>query len=599
MAIVIAACGATSVTETAAPDNVRCGTTLTAQPTHVGADGGSVSITVNTTRDCTWSAASDADWLHLSVTSGQGQTTISATAASNPQGLARTANVTVNGQQVAIAQDARPCTFSISPTSARLAATGGSGRIDVTTIPGCTWQATSSAPWVRVSGDSHTGSSSATFDVAANDGPERAATIAVAGKTFSISQEAQITAAPAPSPAPAPAPAPGPSPAPDPAPAPTPAPGPAPAPAPGPAPAPNCTASLRPTTLNVGADAATQSLQLDIPSGCAWSASSSAAWVTIASAASGTGGATIRLAISANTGAARSATITAAGAHATVDQAAGAPSCSYALSPTSQAITADGGNGSFTITTASGCAWSASSGVPWISVTTTSGSGSGSVSFSVQANTTSAARTGTISAGGQTFTINQAAPAPPPCTYSINPTSQDVTADGGSGSFALTTGSGCSWTTASGASWITVTSSTSGTGSATIAFSVQANSATSTRSGTITAGGQTFTVNQAAAAAPPPPPPCTYTIDPTSGTAPAGGGTGQFSVSTQTGCAWTASTGAAWVSITAGSGSGNGTVSFTVQSNSDTSTRTATITAGGQTYTLTQDAAASAPPPGP
>src|SRR5205085_2391185 len=53
--------------------------------------------------------------------------------------------------------------------------------------------------------------------------------------------------------------------------------------------------------------------------------------------------------------------------------------------------------------------WTVSSGADWISVGS-GGSGSGTVSYVVQANT-GAARTGTISAGGQTFTITQSAGA--------------------------------------------------------------------------------------------------------------------------------------------------------------------------------------------
>ena len=46
-------------------------------------------------------------------------------------------------------------------------------------------------------------------------------------------------------------------------------------------------------------------------------------------------------------------------------------------------------------------------------------------------------------------------------------------------------------------SWLTIPSTTSGTGSGTVSYSVAANSATTSRTGTMTIGGQTFTVNQA------------------------------------------------------------------------------------------------------
>ena len=99
-----------------------------------------------------------------------------------------------------------------------------------------------------------------------------------------------------------------------------------------------------------------------------------------------------------------------------------------------------------------------------------SGTGNGTVSFSVAANaTTSAALTGTLTIGGQTFTVDQAAAPPPPpptCTYAIAPTSESFAPAGGAGTaITVTTGATCAWTAVSNApSWITITAGTSGTG---------------------------------------------------------------------------------------------------------------------------------------
>jgi len=62
--------------------------------------------------------------------------------------------------------------------------------------------------------------------------------------------------------------------------------------------------------------------------------------------------------------------------------------------------------------------------------------------------------------------------------------------------------------------------------------------------------------------------PCGYSITRSSQFIPAAGGTGGVSVLTQPGCAWTATSQAGFVSITAGnSGNGNGTVNFSVEAN--------------------------------
>jgi len=174
------------------------------------------------------------------------------------------------------------------------------------------------------------------------------------------------------------------------------------------------------------------------------------------------------------------------------------------------------------------------------------------------------------------------------CTYSITPASQSLAAAGASGSVAVTAATGCSWTAASNASWITITSGATGNGSGTVGYSVAANTNTSSRTGTLTIAGQTFTVNQAGATA------CTYAIAPASASAPAGGTTGSVAVTAPTGCTWTAASNASWITITSGaSGSGSGTVVYSVTANTNTSSRAGTLTIAGQTFTVTQAAAAT------
>jgi hypothetical protein len=86
-------------------------------------------------------------------------------------------------------------------------------------------------------------------------------------------------------------------------------------------------------------------------------------------------------------------------------------------------------------------------------------------------------------------------------------------------------------------------------------------------------------------------PSCAPTIAPSSASIPAAGGTGSVTVTAGAGCAWTAASNAAWISITAGSsGTGNGTVSYSVAANG-ASARSGTLTIAGQTFTANQSAA--------
>ena len=86
------------------------------------------------------------------------------------------------------------------------------------------------------------------------------------------------------------------------------------------------------------------------------------------------------------------------------------------------------------------------------------------------------------------------------CTASLSPTSASFSAAAQIGSVTVNANSECSWRASSNASWIMITAGASG--SATVSYSVSANIATSSRSGTMTIAGQMFTVSQAAAAGP-------------------------------------------------------------------------------------------------
>jgi hypothetical protein len=85
---------------------------------------------------------------------------------------------------------------------------------------------------------------------------------------------------------------------------------------------------------------------------------------------------------------------------------------------------------------------------------------------------------------------------------------------------------------------------------------------------------------------------CTYSISPVNASFGASGGTGSVSVTTQAGCAWTASSGASWMTITAGSsGVGNGTIYYSVSANTNPNPQSASSTFAGKVFTVTQSAA--------
>jgi hypothetical protein len=141
-----------------------------------------------------------------------------------------------------------------------------------------------------------------------------------------------------------------------------------------------------------------------------------------------------------------------------------------------------------------------SNNVSFITVTSgASGTGNGTVGFSVPTNPNTAPRTGTLTIAGQIFTVTQAAN----CSYNLSPASRTVNGGGETASFTVSTAAGCGWTAQSSAGWITTSSS--GTGSGSVSFTVGLNIGVASRTGTITVGGQTFTVTQNSLVLPSPP----------------------------------------------------------------------------------------------
>jgi len=82
--------------------------------------------------------------------------------------------------------------------------------------------------------------------------------------------------------------------------------------------------------------------------------------------------------------------------------------CQYSLETSESSLTSAGGLGSISVISSSGCAWTALSGAPWITIYShPSGISSGLVGYQVAANT-GPARIGVITIAGQVFTVRQA-----------------------------------------------------------------------------------------------------------------------------------------------------------------------------------------------
>ena len=412
-----------------------------------GMAGGSGTIALTTAPGCPWTAMSDAGWLTFAPQEGSGPATITFTVA--PSGTSRNATGTIGGQAFSVTQSAAPqnnCTYSAAPLAHTVSSAGGVVTVQVSTGAPCAWSAASDVPWITLnSPGTSAGPGSATFTVA--PGASRSATVRVADHAVTITQRD------------------------------------------------GCTYALSSESAAINAAGGSGTVDVSAGSGCPWSASSSAVWLTIRSGASGEGGGTVRFDAAANTGAARTGTLTIAGRAFTVTQAAAASSCSASIAPDARSLAAAGGAFQVAVSTGAQCGWSASSGASWIVVQPASGSGSGNVEVVVAANT-GGARTGTATIAGRTLTVTQAAAAV--CEYEISPREREVGREEREIEVKVRTARGCGWTAVSRSLWITVVSGASGSGEGEVELQVQRNDG-ERRRGEVSIAGETFTLVQKAA----------------------------------------------------------------------------------------------------
>ena len=313
------------------------------------------------------------------------------------------------------------------------------------------------------------------------------------------------------------------------------------------------------------------------PANCVKSAGSNATWITISFGGGAANPSTIGYSVQANTSPnQRIGTLSVNGGLAAFSVTQSGISCAYSVSPASATFTADGGAGTATVTTTAECPWTAASTVPWVSVSG-SGLGNGTLSYSVQPNTTKDSRTGSITVGGNTLNITQQ----PVCSFTLAPTFQQIRSSAESGTITVTANvSSCVRNAVSDSSWLTVPVGSSGTGNGTIGWSAAANGTASPRTGHITVGDASFSVQQEGGS-------CAYSLSPLSQSMTNLGGVGTFTVTTA--CQWSANSTAPWLTITSSAtGTGISTIGFRADPNPSPAERSGSITIGGGAFLVTQ-----------
>ena len=363
------------------PPPATCTYTLSVTALSVPASGGSATVSVATTSQCAWTAASDRNWMAItSGASGTGNGTVTVLVTVNPGPTVRTATLTVAGQAVAVQEEAQPaCTVALTPSGIALSPSPFNGTFTVASPSYCQWTAMSTAPWLAVtSGSAGSGDGAVAYAADRNrETTARTASIVVNDRNFAVTQEGDVVVA--------------------------------------------CEYAVTPVEFTPCMPSITMSAMVTTQATCSWTAAPTSSWITLTEGHTGTGSGLVSFRVSDNYDAPRQGIVevrwptVTAGQNLQVLQAG----CYYGVSTSNISIVSVGGVGHFDVVQQSdpqlcggplqnGCLWTAVSNAPWISITTPMPQiGDNPVVFTVSPNNTGASRTGTIVVRDKVVTITQ------------------------------------------------------------------------------------------------------------------------------------------------------------------------------------------------
>ena len=363
-------------------------------------------------------------------------------------------------------------------------------------------------------------------------------------------------------------------------------------------PTPLCTITITPANVTFENAGGSGTVTVAVAAGCPWTAASSAGWITMTGGATGTGPGTVTYAVTANSATdSRDGSLTIGGQSHAIRQLGRPPvACTYDGAPAGADFSKDASIGTFTVTTAAGCAWTTVSNASWVTVTSNAERvGSGDVTYAVSRNNDTGERRSGITFASRTFTIRQSGDSGA-CQYSITPVDVRPCMPGGTLTATVTTQPFCPWTAASNASWLNVSGGASGNGAGVISAGFSDNY-DAPRQGIIMVRwptpteGQNIHVAQAG---------CLYAVSRSAFTFVASGGSGTFDViqqsdpitcgsATQDRCVWTARSDVSWITITSSMPkAGDNPVGFAVAANDGTGSRVGNITVRDKVVTITQ-----------
>jgi RHS repeat-associated protein len=174
--------------------------------------------------------------------------------------------------------------------------------------------------------------------------------------------------------------------------------------------------------------------------------------------------------------------------------------CTIAVTKSRLDFNADGGSSSFSFTPSSTtCRWMVAAQGDWFHITgPTSGTGPATLTVTADRNSTDHSRTGYLAVNGAMVTIDQDKDQ---CTFAVEHTLFELTADNQSHDVQVYAGNGCGWDAWSNDSFVHITEiyPNNPAGPGHIRFSIESNLQPGVRVGTLSVARQTVTIVQAGA----------------------------------------------------------------------------------------------------
>ncbi len=406
-------------------------------------------VSVVSTGNCAWVVVNTNAWIAIkSGAQGTNNGLVRYTAAANLSPIARSGNLLVAGRVHSVTQLGSPCSYTLSSTGRLHGSLFETGQVTVLTVSECNWEIYNTNSWISfTTGTNGAGTAVIGYTVEPNpNSTDRTGVVIIGDQNFTV---LQLGAA--------------------------------------------CSFSLTTSSASHGGLSETGTVSVVSPAGCTWDVVETNSWISILSGSTGTDAGPVRYSVAVNTsGATRTGVIVIGDRPFTVGQAP--VSCSFSVAPTTFIHGFESENGVISITTSNVCPWTVIKSNSWITFSTgTNYTGSANITYSVQANPSSSARTSIVMVAGQPVTIRQAGLV---CNYSLSAPSQAHGYMLSTGQVTVTSPTLCVWTAVDTNSWITLLTPSTNTGPQTVKYRVAHNPSANPRSGVLTIAGQSFSVVQ-------------------------------------------------------------------------------------------------------